>query len=307
MPPSLRWDVFCRIVDNFGDAGVVLAPRAPARARARHRGDAVDRRRREPRALVPGARCRWRRPGRTRAFACDAVVGWSPTTSTLPDVVVEASAAACPSPTSTRWRARPRPPVWVVLEYLSAEPWIDASHALPSPHPQLPLTRWFWFPGFTREDRRPAARSAACSRSATRFARDARRARCDVARAGLSRRPPGCVERLAVLLRESGAARAARRVGGRRRAGRLHRARGRRALRARPLDRRRRPAPGRAAHARPAHARRRRRSSTRTRSTAGLWACDLNFVRGEDSFVRAQWAAQPFVWHIYPQAGATRT
>jgi uncharacterized repeat protein (TIGR03837 family) len=33
-----------------------------------------------------------------------------------------------------------------------------------------------------------------------------------------------------------------------------------------------------------------------------LWACDLNLVRGEDSFVRAQWAGKPFVWHIYPQA-----
>jgi len=32
-----------------------------------------------------------------------------------------------------------------------------------------------------------------------------------------------------------------------------------------------------------------------------LWACDVNFVRGEDSFVRAQWAAHPFIWHIYPQ------
>ena len=32
-----------------------------------------------------------------------------------------------------------------------------------------------------------------------------------------------------------------------------------------------------------------------------LWACDLNLVRGEDSFVRAQWAARPFLWHIYPQ------
>jgi len=29
------------------------------------------------------------------------------------------------------------------------------------------------------------------------------------------------------------------------------------------------------------------------------------FVRGEDSFVRAQWAAKPFVWQIYPQAGDT--
>ena len=33
-----------------------------------------------------------------------------------------------------------------------------------------------------------------------------------------------------------------------------------------------------------------------------LWSCELNFVRGEDSFVRAQWAGRPFVWHIYPQS-----
>jgi uncharacterized repeat protein (TIGR03837 family) len=32
-----------------------------------------------------------------------------------------------------------------------------------------------------------------------------------------------------------------------------------------------------------------------------LWACDLNFVRGEDSLVRALWAGKPFVWQLYPQ------
>jgi len=32
-----------------------------------------------------------------------------------------------------------------------------------------------------------------------------------------------------------------------------------------------------------------------------LCACDLNFVRGEDSFVRGQLAGRPIVWHIYPQ------
>jgi uncharacterized repeat protein (TIGR03837 family) len=32
-----------------------------------------------------------------------------------------------------------------------------------------------------------------------------------------------------------------------------------------------------------------------------LWACDLNFVRGEDSLVRALWAGKPFIWQIYPQ------
>jgi uncharacterized repeat protein (TIGR03837 family) len=32
-----------------------------------------------------------------------------------------------------------------------------------------------------------------------------------------------------------------------------------------------------------------------------LWTCSLNFVRGEDSFVRAIWAGRPFIWNIYPQ------
>jgi uncharacterized repeat protein (TIGR03837 family) len=36
-----------------------------------------------------------------------------------------------------------------------------------------------------------------------------------------------------------------------------------------------------------------------------LWSCDVNFVRGEDSFVRAQLAARPLIWQAYPQdAGA---
>lgn len=32
-----------------------------------------------------------------------------------------------------------------------------------------------------------------------------------------------------------------------------------------------------------------------------LWCCDFNAVRGEDSFLRAQWAGRPLLWHIYPQ------
>jgi uncharacterized repeat protein (TIGR03837 family) len=32
-----------------------------------------------------------------------------------------------------------------------------------------------------------------------------------------------------------------------------------------------------------------------------LWVSDFNFVRGEDSLVRAIWAGKPFVWQIYPQ------
>jgi uncharacterized repeat protein (TIGR03837 family) len=35
-----------------------------------------------------------------------------------------------------------------------------------------------------------------------------------------------------------------------------------------------------------------------------LWAADWNLVRGEDSLVRAIWAGKPFVWHIYQQDDA---
>jgi uncharacterized repeat protein (TIGR03837 family) len=36
-----------------------------------------------------------------------------------------------------------------------------------------------------------------------------------------------------------------------------------------------------------------------------LWSCDLNLVRGEDSLVRAIWAGKPLVWQIYPQSDGT--
>lgn len=32
-----------------------------------------------------------------------------------------------------------------------------------------------------------------------------------------------------------------------------------------------------------------------------LWSCDLNIVRGEDSLVRALWAARPMIWQPYRQ------
>ncbi|AWD32302.1 hypothetical protein CKSOR_00172 [Candidatus Kinetoplastibacterium sorsogonicusi] len=32
-----------------------------------------------------------------------------------------------------------------------------------------------------------------------------------------------------------------------------------------------------------------------------LWCSDINFIRGEDSFIRAIWAKRPFIWNIYKQ------
>ena len=37
------------------------------------------------------------------------------------------------------WARAPCAPVWIVLEYLSAEPWVPAHHGLPSPHPRVAL------------------------------------------------------------------------------------------------------------------------------------------------------------------------
>ncbi len=38
-----------------------------------------------------------------------------------------------------------------------------------------------------------------------------------------------------------------------------------------------------------------------------LSQCDLNIVRGEDSFIRAQLAGKPFLWNIYPQDDGAHT
>ncbi len=31
-----------------------------------------------------------------------------------------------------------------------------------------------------------------------------------------------------------------------------------------------------------------------------LWLCDINLVRGEESLSRAIWSGRPFLWHVYP-------
>lgn len=68
----------------------------------------------------------------------------------LPEVFIEAMA-----------RRSPRP-VWINLEYLSAEAWVADCHALPSPsHPRLPLVEHFFFRASSR------GRAASCARLTT--------------------------------------------------------------------------------------------------------------------------------------------
>jgi uncharacterized repeat protein (TIGR03837 family) len=63
------------------------------------------------------------------------------------DVVIEAFGCTLPEPYLTAMAALPRPPRWINLEYLSAEPWVAGCHGLPSPQPGG-LAKYFFFPGF---------------------------------------------------------------------------------------------------------------------------------------------------------------
>ena len=280
------------MVDNFGDIGVCwrlarqlaaehaisvrlwvddlrsaerLVPALDA-GQASQRVDGVEIRRWEAPflALEPGQVV-------VAAFACR-----------LPEVFVEAMA-----------RRQPRP-VWINLEYLSAEGWVADCHALPSPHPRLPLVEHFFFPGFdgrtggVLREADYAVRRAAFSEEGFR------------ASVGLPARTPGelCVSLFSYenagladlldcwsraehpvtcLVPEGRALASLAPAFG---AGRLEVGRrlGRGSLSVQVLP-----------------------FVEQRRYDELLWACDLNFVRGEDSFVRAQWAARPFVWHIYPQ------
>jgi uncharacterized repeat protein (TIGR03837 family) len=202
------------------------------------------------------------------------------------DVVVEAFGCDPPAGFVRRMAGRATPPPWINLEYLSAEAYVERSHGLPSPvdvQGRL-LTKHFFYPGFTarsagllREPGLLAARQA--------FDREAWQREFDLGVQADERlvsmfcydNPAlaGMLDLLGksptLLLAAPGAAAEQVRalLGPTLRRG---------ALRARLLP-----------------------FLPQRGYDQLLWACDLNFVRGEDSFVRAQWAGNPFVWQIYPQ------
>jgi uncharacterized repeat protein (TIGR03837 family) len=71
---------------------------------------------------------------------------WVPTECA--EVVIEAFGCELPAAYVEAMAGSARAPVWLNLEYLSAEAWVAGCHGLPSPHPRLPLVKHFFFPGF---------------------------------------------------------------------------------------------------------------------------------------------------------------
>ena len=282
----MRWDVFCRVVDNYGDAGVCW--RLARQCAAEHAIEPtlwIDRLATLARFApqIDAADDAQSSCGVTIRRLDDALAP-----ARLPDVVIEGFGCGLPAPYVAAMQAAARPPVWINLEYLSAEPWVDSVHAMASPQPRADLTRYFWFPGFT------AKTGGLIREKGLLEARDAFRAAND---------DGGSSTRLRVLLfcypnraltavldawcegddavectvPEGVATAALDRWlhGDVPCAGRSVR-RGRLGLTIAPFG-------------------------TQDAFDRMLWRSDVNFVRGEDSFVRAQWAARPFVWQPYPQ------
>lgn len=334
---SKRWDIFCTVVDNFGDIGTCwrlarqladehgaivrlwvdrldsfarLCPSISTDADVQwvgRKGDrsVINRGDHHPRSVstvnngpVPFY------PVEVRRWPADFPSDFP--VDDVADVVIEAFACELPAGyvAAMSRRAEQRlaeqggAPVWINLEYLSAEAWVEGCHRLPSPQPTSGLTKHFFFPGFTsntggllRERELLAQRAAFDGAAIAEFWRTL----------GV---PPGIENELQVslfcydnpalteLLQCWAAGPTAVRVlaapgaATEQIAGWL----------GQPLS------PGTPAvregslsvHALP--------FLSQADYDRLLWACDVNFVRGEDSFVRAQWAQKPFVWQIYPQA-----
>ena len=277
---SMLWDIFCKVIDNHGDIGVCWRLAADLGAR----GEAVRLWVDDPSAL------HWMAPGGAPGVT---VQRWDNDTPWPPpgDLLVEAfgcdPAPAFVAAFAQEHRQAPAAARWINLEYLSAESFVERAHGLPSPVSQGPgagMVKYFFYPGFT-------------------------------SRTGGLLREPGLLERQAGFDRVAWAARHGIPLAGRLISlfcyeppalkGLLHQlvhadqptqllvTAGRAAAATRAVLQQL-PATGAlTVHWLPL--------MSQLQYDDLLWACDFNFVRGEDSLVRAVWAGRPFAWHIYPQ------
>ena len=289
------WDIFCSVVDNYGDIGVTW--RLARQLVAEHQVAVrlwVD----DLHAFVPlcpeadASAAQQRQQGvEVRQWPAE----WVPVE--VADVVIEAFACKLPEAYLHAMKAREKPALWINLEYLSAEEWVSGCHGLPSMRPDG-LKRMFFFPGFDagtggllREADLLARRQVfqASPQARREFLQGLGVFPADNARLmslfayenqGLASWldamasgnmpthllvPQGRV--MGDLLRWLGVERLA--LGAVEQRGAL-------TVQALPFVR--------------------QEDYDRV-----LWSCDFNAVRGEDSFVRAQWAGRPLLWHIYQQ------
>ena len=306
-PPPLCWDLFCQVIDNFGDIGVCWRLAVNLAAREQQVRLWVD----DASALA------WMAP--TGALGVE-VLPWpvrAPSDG-MGDVVVEAfgcelapAVVACIAHQAlSNGHIDKASPIWINLEYLSAEPYVARCHALPSPvmgGPGAGLTKHFFYPGFTAGTG-GLLREPDLLEQQARFDRSAWRARHGVSPEALAVLL-FCYEPLALPALLAGLELSALPA-------HLLVTPGRAAAAVRALqnseaakDAARGCSPENTNEIglqSPPHKRKQLSISyvpevDQPQFDHLLWASDLNLVRGEDSLVRALWAGQPLVWHIYPQ------
>lgn len=288
-----RWDIFCHVIDNYGDAAVCWRL---ARELTEEHGcavrlwiDDVARLSTLVREVAESDR-QWVEAVEVRRWSDGAASG-----AALPDVVVEAFGYGLPPEYVTAMGGAARTPLWIVLEYLSAETWVQAHHGLPSPHPTHGIERYFFFPGFSPgtggllRERGLAVRRdafAGVERAAFWSSLGYETPPADALVVSLFAYPSAPVAHLLaaceratrpVIVAVPAGASAASAIAYFQLPPAPMLRRGALEVRLLPF-------------------------LSQGRYDELLWCCDINFVRGEDSFVRAQWAARPLVWHAYPQA-----
>lgn len=274
----MLWDVFCNVIDNHGDIGVCWR----LAAGLARRGERVRLRVDDASALA------WMAP---RGSPRVEVLPWASDPGPG-DVVIEAFGCELPQAfqalIADRARREGAQPAWVNLEYLTAESFAGRSHGLPSPvmtGPAAGLVKRFFYPGFTPRtgglirEADLLQRQAAFDRAGWLAARGVEAMGellvamfCyePAAMAQLIEQLASSTRRVRMLVTAGRATGAVEAVIGR------EATRGQLAVTYLPLM----PQPD---------------------FDHLLWACDFNFVRGEDSLVRALWAGAPFAWQIYPQ------
>lgn len=287
----MRADLFCKRVDNYGDIGVCWRLARELRDRGNWDvrlwvDDLAAFRRLEP-AVDPALR--------QQAVAGIDIVHWTEDVPLLAPAEVVIEAFACDPPPAYRAAMRERQPIWLNLEYLSAEDWVASFHGLPSPQPDG-LMKYFFFPGFTRATggllRERGLLQARDTFQASRAQQRDFLAGLDLPAAALAAWEGGaCAVTLFCYPGAPYPALAQAMAGGQ----------GRPTLLLAPEG----VAPGleaaMASMACSALQLARVPFLTQDGYDRLLWCADVNFVRGEDSFVRAAWAARPLVWQIYPQ------
>jgi uncharacterized repeat protein (TIGR03837 family) len=271
-----HWDIFCRVIDNFGDIGVCWRLACDLATRGVRVRLWVD----------DASALQWMAP---TGHPGVQVLPWSAAdeATRTGEVTIEAFGCELEAGFVEAMRRAQRPPVWINLEYLSAEAWVERSHALPSPQ-RNGLLKHFFFPGFTPATGGLLREPGLAGRQAS-FDRAAWLARHGVAWRGESLVSLFCYEPVALeqLLEQLAQQREHVQM-------LVTSGRARRAVEAAMSVREAGGQPLPQVVWLPL--------LSQSEYDHLLWACDLNFVRGEDSLVRALWAGKPLVWQLYPQS-----